>query len=502
MKQRRGGRERVAWQVHWVTPLRSVPEGGDLWGLEELRRREVAARISQGSPFMTSPAGEVDPVLTSYFNSATFRRLADSSKHSYTDDYRTFFNFLWGREKRWLEASVRDFEDYEDWRRRAPENPRPISGSKWVRERAALKRLYDWAQQERLLDASPIRTVMVRGRDGLMMEVAEAAAHDVRSSNVKWLTPRMSKLWRDVGLLGLTPDGVFDETFRGRNGDRNAAYADLLFDSGLRRTEGASLLTLEVPVADGRSRYLWGRVATAVAKYRSGRPFPVSSATLARVRAYECTARADVVAGAREAGRYDAMQDKWIVTRIQTTARATTLEWAEEQTGQLRRMPLDRLRAWERMRLFKETDAGLEPLWFWLGENGMPFQSHSWEHVFAAATKRCDKVIGDGAPYCTPHMARHSFALVMLVAMQHAMDTRFALNKQQRRDYEVLFGNPWRMVKDLLGHKSEETTRDVYLAPVRDVQIRTLLEGDLQEGVEFLQALAAASGRIQDVQGA
>jgi integrase len=492
----------VTWQVHWTLPLAAAPTGYGLWTLDELRRREAGARIGQGSPFMTDPDGQIDPTLTAYFNSASFRRLADSSQHSYTDDYRTFFNFLWPREKRWLKASVRDFEDYEDWRRRAPENPRPIGGSKWVRERAALKRLYDWAQQQRLIDASPIRTVMVRGRDGSMAEVAEAVAHDVRSSNVKWLTPRMSQLWRDVGLLGLTRDGVFDATFRGRNGDRNAAFADLLFDSGLRRTEGASLLTLEVPVADGRSRYLWSRVATAVAKYRSGRAFPVSSATLTRIRAYERTARADAVAGARLAGRYDAVPDKWVLTRVQSTARATTLEWAEEQTGQLRQMPLDRLRLRERMRLFKETDAGLEPLWFWLGENGMPFQSHSWEQVFTAATRRCATVIGDGAPYCTPHMARHSFALMMLVAMQHAMDTRFAFDEQQRRDYELLYGNPWRMVKDLLGHKSEETTRNVYLAPVRDVQIRTLLEGDLEQGVEFLQALAAASGRVQDVPSA
>ena len=450
---------------------------------------------------MSAPDGAVDPVLTAYFNSASFRRLAPDSQQSYTDDYRTFFNFLWQRGRPWGLATVDDLEDYEDWRRRAPANPRPIGGSKWAREVAALKRLYQWAVQQRVMDASPVRTVMVRGRHGHPFEVTEATAHDVRSSNVKWLTPRMARLWRDVGLLGLTRDGLIDPSFRGRCGDRNAAFADLLFDSGLRRTEAASLLSLEMPASAEGSRYVWARVARSVAKYGSGRPFPVSSPTLARMRAYETTARTDAVDAARVRGRYDALPDKLVVANVSRTTRAVTLEWNDE-SGRAYQVPLDRVGVSERMRLFKRTEEGLEPLWFWLGEGGMPMQNRSWEGVFLQATTRCADAIGTGAPYCTPHMARHSFALTMLVALQHAMDTRFALDASQRRDYELLYGSPWRMVKDLLGHKSEETTRNVYLAPVRDVQIRTLLEGDLKQGTDFLQALAAASGRVQDVPSA
>jgi len=490
----------MLWRVHWTGSVLSADAPGDgLWDADELSRREAAARVKPGSPFMTSPNGGADPFMTAYFNSGSFRRLAQSSQRSYTDDYRTFFNFLWLRKKRWLETTAQDFEDYEDWRRRAPENPRLISGAKWVRECAALKRLYEWAQRENLIEATPIRATVSRGRDGSMVEVVDGAAHDVRTFNVKWLTPRMWKLWRDVGLLGLTRDGTPDETFHGRNGDRNAAFADLLFESGLRRTEAASLLTLEIPVSDGRSRYQWSRVANAAAKYRSGRPFPVSSPTVGRLRAYQVTARADAVTAAQKSGRYNSIPDKWIVTKIERTGGETTLYWTEEQSGRTRHMPLDQLRVDERRRLFRKTDDGLEPLWFWLGEGGLPFESHSWEQVFSAATKRCRKILGVGAPYCTPHSARHSFALIMLVAAEHAMKSRFGLSTRERRDYEVLYGSPWRMVKDLLGHQSEETTRNVYLAPVRDVQVRTLLEGDLQESAELLQALALASGRVQDV---
>jgi len=449
---------------------------------------------------MTNPRGDVDPVLTAYFNSGSFRRLAESSQRSYTHDYKILLNFLDQRQTSWLEATSRDIEDYEDWRRRAKENPNPIGGSKWIRELAALQRLYRWAQQEKLIDASPIRTVEIRRRDGSRGQTAAATAHDVRASDAKWLTPRMARLWRDVGLLGLRRDGTLDDSFRGRNGDRNAAFADLLFDSGLRRTEGASLLSIEVPPADGKSQFLWGRVGVAAAKYRSGRPFPVSSATVARMRAYQQTGRTDAVRSAREAGRYDAVPDKLVVKRIRGTARATTVEWTgEQQGGSVREMRLDQLSVAERMRLFRESDDGMEPMWFWLADSGLPFHSHSWEDVFASASKRCAKVIGDGAPYCTPHMARHSFALIMLVALHHALDIRYGLSVEQRRDYELLYGNPWRMVKDLLGHKSEETTRNIYLAPVRDVQIQTLLEGEWHQGLEFLHALAKSSALVQDV---
>ena len=51
----------------------------------------------------------------------------------------------------------------------------------------------------------------------------------------------------------------------------------------------------------------------------------------------------------------------------------------------------------------------------------------------------------------------------MLVALHHAMDQRFGLTAGERRDFRLLYGDPWRMVKDLLGHASEETTRNIYL---------------------------------------
>jgi integrase len=79
------------------------------------------------------------------------------------------------------------------------------------------------------------------------------------------------------------------------------------------------------------------------------------------------------------------------------------------------------------------------------------------------------------------------------------MDLRFGLTAEERRDYRLLYGDPWRMVKDLLGHASEQTTRDIYLAPVSDLQVRSLLTDDDVLGVaELLTRIAAASDRVQD----
>jgi hypothetical protein len=81
------------------------------------------------------------------------------------------------------------------------------------------------------------------------------------------------------------------------------------------------------------------------------------------------------------------------------------------------------------MRLFTETEHGLEPLWLWLTEGGTPMAYESWEKVFDAANARVAAVFAaatrqDGrrrtAIACSPHMMRHSFALYMLGAASRA----------------------------------------------------------------------------------
>jgi hypothetical protein len=57
------------------------------------------------------------------------------------------------------------------------------------------------------------------------------------------------------------------------------------------------------------------------------------------------------------------------------------------------------------------------------------------------------------------------------------------------------------MVKDLLGHRSIDTTREIYLEPVTGLQIELFLDGDDQEATvsELLAQVARASDRVADV---
>ena len=124
-------------------------------------------------------------------------------------------------------------------------------------------------------------------------------------------------------------------------------------------------------------------------------------------------------------------------------------------------------------RMFVEGDEGLEPAMLWLTETGMPMAYKSWTKVFERASERCERA--GLKVYATPKMLRHSMALRVLVSLHHALDRRLGLTAAQRRDYEDAYGTVWTMVKDLLGHRSEVTTREIYLEPVRGLQIESLL---------------------------
>ncbi|WP_255450033.1 site-specific integrase [Skermania sp. ID1734] len=467
----------------------------------DLADREVAVGIGRGDPFMVGPDGRVDPRLTRFFSRSSFARLAPATKVSYTNDYRVFFNFLWMRGKVWDATDYDDLFDFEDWRRRAPHNPARISGAKWNRELAALQRLFGWAVSQRLLDANPVQVKTVRNRYGDPIEVAQARAKDVRSSNVRWLTPRAYRLWRDVGLRGYTGEDRRDPSWRGRHDDRNAAFADVLFCSGLRRTEAASLLVTELPQATTMDRrYVDARLASAVAKNGRARTFYLSAQVVADVQTYVATSRRAVVRLAQQTGRYEDLPEIRVLTH-QSGRMGRVLHW-KDRRGQLGQAGLDNLDPDERRLLFVTGPDGIEPLWLWLAQDGSPSRPHSWEAVFRAGSQRCATMLAGKVtdpPFCTPHMCRHSFALHMLVALHHAMDRKFGLTAEERRDYRLLYGDPWRMVKDLLGHASEQTTRDIYLAPVADLQIRSLLTGDDDPDVaELLTRIAAASERIID----
>ncbi|TKA12264.1 integrase [Actinacidiphila oryziradicis] len=416
---------------------------------------------------MLSPDHRVDEILSLYLCRSSFARLEHESKRNYTGDYCVFCNFLWSRGKSWNEATADDLWDYEDWRTRSPRNPKKVGGARWNRELAALTKLYSWAINHEYVLANPIVLRSAIGRNGEMISVPAARAKHAKTSDVRWLTPRAYRRWVDVGLRGHTARGLPAPGWAGRLDDRNAAYADLLFSSGLRLTEAASLLTFEVPRTrlDG-GRYYCGRLARAVTKSKRARTFYASAVVVGDIEGYTESSRARAVRRAQAAGRYERLTERRLVTH-QTGRLRRLLHWCD-QDGVIGQTPLSEATVDERMTYFTEGPAGPEPLWLWLNESGLPFRPASWENVFRAASERCATVLAEvmaEPPFATAHMARHSFALAMLVVLNHLMDQRMGLTPEDRRDFRQLYGDPWRMVQDLLGHAELETTREIYLNP-------------------------------------
>ncbi len=136
--------------------------------------------------------------------------------------------------------------------------------------------------------------------------------------------------------------------------------------------------------------------------------------------------------------------------------------------------------------------------------------------MFATANRRCraeltpSESVADPhrvyAPYATPHSARHSFALFMLVVLNHVMDHRYGLTPAERQDFRLLYGDPWFLVQGLLGHATREVTVDRYLAPVRHLQLESLLpsasaplEGPMADMDVVFARLAHEASGIQDI---
>jgi len=483
------------WLLYWTSRDVPVPRGFlpqlDEWTAIDSRERALA--IEPGTPILIDPAGRIDPRLAYFLSRSRFAFLAEETRHAYAKDYRLFFSFVHQREKYWDQADHEDIDDYESWRRRSADNPRRIGGSKWARELAAFKLLYGWAAAAGHIGRSPVLTHTVRRRDGTVMEVADNRPKDVRASNVKWLTPRTYRLWRDIGLRGYNAAGLPQQGWRGRNDGRNAAFADLLFDSGLRLREGGCLLTLELPHALEGQVYYEGTVAAAIAKRRE-RMFYVSASALAGVTTYMATTRRAAIRRAQRQGGYDRTPGVRVVTRI-AHGKDCRIEW-EDRLGRYGEEAIRLISERGRRLLFIEGASGLEPLALWLTEGGMPMDYRSWGPVFRSANQRCAQW---GKPIVTtPHVCRHSFALKMLVTLHRALDQRFGLSREERDHLRKVYGDAFALVKDLLGHRSEQTTRETYLEPLNGIRLATMLDGS-EDLDTVLARVAASSRRVMDV---
>ncbi len=291
------------WRVEWVPESWEqvgLPSG--VSGVADLSGQLAWMGLRPGDPVFLSPDFRVDAGLLDFVRQSRFRGLERETKRNYATDIRLLLDFLWSRDVRWQEASRQDLRDFRAWRCDAPENPHRIGGSKWNREAAAFTLLFRWAKVSPLpVDAGS----------------AEDRAPDGGRDRVSWLTPRTWRLWMDVGLRGHTGDGVVAPGWAGRTEVRNTAFVGLLVSSGLRRQEGGSLLTFEVPrVPLRRGLYCHGRIAAELTRSKNDRTFYVSVDSVRDVETYEESERAWAVHRAQQAGRYEKLPVMRLITRV------------------------------------------------------------------------------------------------------------------------------------------------------------------------------------------
>jgi site-specific recombinase XerD len=453
------------------------------------RQAEVPAVLKDGS--------EYDPHLSRFLadlplNGARSRH----SLRSYGYDIVVWLRFLEARGKALWQADRDDVDAYHRARRREDATHR-ISAASWNRAIAALDKLYRWATEEGLVAQSPFtyRDVWRRlpsGGRAIVITRNQAYERAAKRADVKFIAIEDYRCFRDVGLRGLAPDGAERPGARGRNGTRNALFADLLITTGLRLEEASSLLAVEIEGAidTGASgdKQVAVRLAAGLTKGDKGRTIRIPTSLLSRLRSYIELERTIAVDKFRARGAASR-----IPAAIACSIGDNGIEMATENG---RRVPLrlDTVTPDERRRLLVLDSCGApeQPAALWLSEVGLPIAPNSWEAVFARASRRCQAA---GLDYdLNPHQLRHSFAVRMLALL---IRQRFGeVSKEQDLSgavYRRLLGDPLQQVQRLLGHASLATTY-IYLDHLAGCQdtVDAAVE-ELLAGIDRPPALQAAA---------
>jgi site-specific recombinase XerD len=372
------------------------------------------------------------------------------SRHSlraYAYDVAVWLRFLDACGKTVWAATRDDVIAYHRARRRGDVAHR-ITAASWNRAVASLDRLYCWSAQHGLIAEAPFsRRAVWRpahgGRRGVIAARNDAYERAPKRSDVRFVTLEQYRIFREVGLRGLRPDGTERPGARDRNGLRNALFADLLVTTGLRLEEASGLLAAELTTidhGDDQARQLWLPLPAPLTKGDRGRSVLVPRGLLRQIIAYIAVERAAAVAKFASRGGVGRISRPIIVPR-----------------AGLGRM-LDVCTPEERGRLVLCDDAGApqEPAALWLTEVGQPVRPNSWEAIFARACQRC---AASGSPLSiSPHQLRHTYAVHMLALLIQQRLREAAMPAGPMEGYRLILGDPLQQVQRLLGHASLATT--------------------------------------------
>lgn len=434
-----------------------------------LSEEEISAannlHLVDGMPFILGTDGSYDNELNRFFRACpTLGVHSLNSLRAYAYDILVWLRFLSerrGGKSVWI-ADREDVVAFHEARRLSPP-PHRIAASSWNRAVAALDKFYRWAVEEKLIERAPFtyRQVWTRALDGSVISVAANMARErnARNGDMRFVSLDRYVLFRDVGLRGRLPDGREDPTWRGRNGERNALFAELLVTTGLRLQEASHLLTVELPTPDRSQgqRSLPFRLAAAIAKGGKSREIRLPLRLLERLDDYAGVERTNAVGRWRQ-------RRAWKRIDAPIMAMGHDRQSLHFEHGHVR---FDRLNPGERRRLL--DDHSKEPLALWLTEGGLPMPMASWQAVFRRASTRCSSFGFDIE--VTPHMLRHTFAVHMLTLLLHEQIGWMLEERAGRMSpaYRRLIGDPLLKLQRLMGHSRIESTY-IYLDHLDDAQ--------------------------------
>lgn len=516
------------WEVEFYDFVSGQPGVGveELAGFGDLHERASRNGARHGTPVIVMASGEVDPRINLFFRTGRMADATPSTWRRYAFALVVWLNFLRLCDQRWDHATFRDVEAFKHWRLTDVTNDGRVAPTSFDTDRAALKSFYAWASgRYGVANPMPATTAAARRRDFGVASLPDSGRGrrdplrptGANRRQVKWMLRPAFEQWRDVGLRGYGFDGLRRPGWRGASEDRDGAFVDGLYGTGLRVTEWSSVLDIELP-APGMTRFPKAWLSAACIKgKKEGREYRIPRSALRSIASYTDPAagsRAEIVERAQRAGRYDRIPGVRIVTGYNPRSRLLSIE-GEHGTYQL---SVDVLGPDERRRLFRRSSGGLEPVALWLRVDGLPKRAHGWEDTFQHANARVAEAwVAATWPglrgeqrterkaecplWCRPHMLRHSFALkwfsILSTVWQHRIE---GFTDAEVADLRDQFGDIWYQMAALLGHRDPATTKDTYLEPFNALQVdymMSLLNEEETSVVDTLiRAVAANSGRV------
>ncbi len=456
----------------------------------ELDELEAQAGIKPGTPVIIDLARlHADPegyrtewVFTEFLRTSRWSRLKQGTRVTYATVYPPIIRWLASRPfpTALHEMDANDLNEWKEWRTDPIRNENSISGATWNKEVAALSLFFSWAVRKKYAAENPIEEfgpgLKFKDQNRTSVRAGGWKSKNARIRRVDWIEPETFRLWSNVAFRGYAVSASEtgklvgageDQSFRGRNTQRNATFIDTVYFCGTREGETSLLLILELPQKSA-SAFAEMRLPSSITKTGQSRMIVMPWLVEGLLRRYIQQDRRRAVALGRQHGNYsDAQWHKITDHRVKRGKLEVQIDGGRTWKTH------DQLRGPARRWLLMETEYGWEPAMLWLTESGLPADQRNMIKVIQRATYKWEKACkaagftGD-VPYPTAKTLRYSFALNWLIAWHKVIDDELgsppATYSPSR--YEDAYTN----VQWQLGHRDLQTTMDAYLLAVKDLR--------------------------------